>query len=146
MRTIRIFLEKPKFLAGNANWISELPSVIKRNNNTMHSLIKMTPNQASKKSNEKLVFSNLQDRGVKQQLRNKLGQLLRTADLKKVFSKGESTNYSYNLYTKTEAIHGTIPAYRINNLPDRYNENILLPTKLTLDENNKVVIKLNLIQ
>ena len=30
IRTLRIFLKKPVFLAGNANWISELPSVIKQ--------------------------------------------------------------------------------------------------------------------
>ena len=54
----------------------------------------MTPIQASKKSNEKLVFINLQDQRVKQQIKFKLGQLVRTADIKRDFSKGDSTNYS----------------------------------------------------
>ena len=76
----------------------------------------------------------------------KLGQLVRTADIKKVFSKGDSTNYSYLLYTITEVIHDTIPSYRIKNLPERYNENLLLPTKLSLEENNKDMKELNLIQ
>ena len=53
----------------------------------------MIPNQASKKSNEKLVYSNLQDRRVRQQPKFKLGQLVRTPDIKRVFSKGDSTNY-----------------------------------------------------
>ena len=47
------------------------------------------------------------------------------------FSKGDSTNWSYKLYTITEIIHDTIPSYRINYLPKRYNENLLLPTNLT---------------
>ena len=64
IRTIRNLLKKPVFLAGNADWICELPSVIKQYNNTIHSSIKMTPNQASKNLNEKLVCSNLQDRRV----------------------------------------------------------------------------------
>ena len=106
----------------------------------------MTPNQASKKVNEKLVYSNLQDRRVKQTPKYKLGQLVRTTDIKKVFSKGDSTNYSYKLYTITEVIHDTIPSYRIDYLPERYNENLLLPSKLTLDENNQIMKKLNLIQ
>ena len=55
------------FLAGKANWIDELPSVIKQYKNTIHSSVKMTPNQASKKSNEKEVFSNLRDDRVRQQ-------------------------------------------------------------------------------
>ena len=52
IRTIRNLVKKPVFLAGNADWLSELPSVIKQNNNTIHHSIKMTPVQASKKSNE----------------------------------------------------------------------------------------------
>ena len=146
IRTVRNLIKKPTFLAGAASWISELPSVIKQYNNTIHSSTKMTPNQASKKSNERKVYSNLQDRRDKQKPKYKLGQLVRTADIKRVFSKGDSTNYSYKLYTITEVIHDTIPSYRINYLPERYNENLLLPTKLTLEENNKVMKKLNLIQ
>ena len=79
----------------------------------------MTQVQACKKSNEKEVFSNLQDRRIKQQPKYKLGQLIRTADIIKVFSKGDSTNYSYELYTKNEIIHDTIPSYRIDYIPRR---------------------------
>ena len=92
IRFKRNLLKKSVFLKGNADWLSELPSVIKQYNNTIHSSIKMTPFQASKKVNEKLVYSNLQDRRDKQQPKYKLGQLVRTADIKRVFSKGDSTN------------------------------------------------------
>ena len=145
-RTIRNLLKKPIFLAGNADWVSELSFITMQYNNTIHHSIKMTPIQASKKVNEKLVFSNLQDRRVKRQAKYKLGQLVRTADIKRVFSKGDSTNWSYKLYTITEIIHDTIPSYRIDYLPERYNENLLSPSKLTLDENNQIMKKLNLIQ
>ena len=145
-KTIRNLSKKPVFEKGNADWLSELSSVTKQYNNTIHHSIKMTPVQASKKSKEKEVFSNLQDRRVKQKPKFRLGQLVRTADIKKVFSKGDSTNYSYKLYTITEVIHDTIPSYRIDYLPERYNENPLLPTKLSLEENNHVIKKLNLIQ
>ena len=106
----------------------------------------MTPNQASKKSKEKLVYSNLQDKRRKLNPKNILGQLVRTADFKRVFSKCDSTNWSFKLYTITEVIHDTIPSYKIDYLPERYNENLLLPTKLSLEENNQVMKKLNLIQ
>ena len=106
----------------------------------------MTPVQASKKVNEKLVYSNLQDKRRKLNPKYKLGQVVRTADIKKVFSKGDSTNYSYKLCTITEVIHDIIPSYRIDYLPERYNQNLLLPTNLTLDENNQVMKELNLIQ
>ena len=146
IHTVRNLLKKPVFLAGNADWLSELPSVIKKYNNSIHSSTKMTPIQASKKSNEKAVFDNLRDARQKQRPKFELGDLVRTADIKKVFSKGDSTNYSYKLYTITEVIHDTIPSYRINYLPERYNENLLLPTKLSLEQNNKIMKELNLIQ
>ena len=106
----------------------------------------MTPNQASKKSNQKLVYNNLKDNREVLKPKFNLGQLVRTADIKRVFSKGDSTNWSYKLYTITEVIHDTIPSYRIDYLPERYNENLLLPTKLSLGENNQVMKELNLIQ
>ena len=146
IRTVRNLLKKHVFLAGNAGWLSELPSVVKKYNNTIHSSLKMTPNQASKISNGKIVYTNLQDRRVKQQPKDKLGQLVRTADIKKVFSKGDSTSWSYKLYTRTEIIHDTIPSYKIKFLPERYNEILVLPTKLTLEQNNQVMKKLNLFQ
>ena len=134
------------FEKGSADWLSELPSVIKQNNNTTHHSTKMTPVQASKKTNEKLVHSNLQDKRRKLNPKYNLSQLVRAADIKRVFTKGDSTNYIYKLYTITEVIHDIIPNYRIDYLPERYNENLILLTKLTLEQNNYVMKELNLIQ
>ena len=144
--TIRNLLKKPVFEKRKADWFNELTSVVKHYNNTIHNSIKMTPVQASKKSNIKEVSSNLQDRRIKQQPKYKLGQLVRAADVKPVFSKGDSTNWSYKLFTITEVIYDTIPSFRIDYLPKRYNENILLATKQSLEQNNQVLKQLNLIQ
>ena len=109
----------------------------------MHHSLEMTPIDASIKSNEKEVCSNLQDKREKQKPVYNLGHFVRTADSKRVFSKGDSTNWSYKLYTITE--HNTITSYRIYFLPERYNENFLRLTNLTLDENNQNMKKPNLI-
>ena len=122
IRTVRNFLKKTVFDKGKADWLFELTSVIKQYNNTIHSPTKMTPIQASKKSNEKEVCSNLQDKRQKQTPEIKLGDLVRTFDIRKVFSKGDSTTFSLEFYTITEVIHNTIPSYRINYLPERSNE------------------------
>ena len=82
----------------NAGWLSELPSVIKQYITTIHNSTKLKPIDASKRSTRKEVYSNLIDDRVKQQTKNKLGQSVRTADDKIVFSKGDSTNWSYILY------------------------------------------------
>ena len=75
-----------------------------------------------------------------------MGRLFRRADVKNIMSRGDSANYSCKLYTINAAIHDTIPSYRLKYLPERYDEDLLLPTKLPRDENNQVVKKLNLNQ
>ena len=102
--------------------------------------------QANKKSNEKEVYSNLKDIREVRKPNFILGQLIRTADIQQVFNKGDSTTYSYKLYTKTEVLYNTIPSHRTDYLPERYNEKFLLPTKISLVQNNKVMKELNLIQ
>ena len=70
--------------------------------------------------------------------------LVRTADLMKTFLKTDTTNYSYILYKITEVIRDTIPSYRIDYLPKRYNRALLKKTKLTMKENHAVLRALNL--
>ena len=103
-------MKKPVFLAGNANWTSELPSVVKQCNIKIHSSIKLTPIQDSRLSNEILVYSNLRDNRNVRKPKYIIGQIVRTADIKRVFSKGDNTNYKHKLYTITENIHNTIPS------------------------------------
>ena len=106
----------------------------------------MNPIHTSKNSNKKAELDILKYNRKIQKPKFKLGLLVRTADKKKVFSKGDSTNWSYKKYTITEVIHDPIPSYRINYLSERYNQNLLLSTKLTLDEKTQVMKELNLIQ
>ena len=144
-RTIRNRLKKPVFENGDANWIDILDSIIKKYNNTVHSSTKMTPIQASKVTNQKKVLNNLQDKRKKQKPKFKLGDLVRTADIDKTFSKGDTTNWSNKLYMITEVIHETIPTYHIDFLPERYNQSILKKSKLTLMENDQVMSNLKII-
>ena len=61
-----------------------------------------------------------------------------------MFSKGDTTNWSYKLYKITEIVNDTIPSYKINNLPEKYNESLLKKTDLKLKENDNVMKELNL--
>ena len=144
-RTIRNLLKKPVFENGDANWIDTLDSIINKYNSTIHSSTKMTPIQASKIINQKKVLNNLQDKRKKQKPKFKLGDLVRTADIDKTFSKGDTTNWSNKLYMITKVIHETIPSYHIDFLPERYNQSILKKSKLTLSENDQVMSKLKII-
>ena len=118
-RTIRDLLKKVVFERGDANWIDALPIITKQCNNRIHSSTKLTPIQASLKKNEGFVYKNLLDKRNKIKAKYQINDLVRAADLKETFSKGDTTNWSYKLYKNTEIINDTIPSYKIDNLPER---------------------------
>ena len=143
-RTIRDLLKKIVFEHGGANWIDILPKITKQYNNRIHSSTRLSPIQASLKKNEGLVYKNLLDKRKKIKPKYEIGDLVRTADLKKTFSKADTTNLSYKLYKITEIVYDTIPSYHIDNLKERYNESLLKKTELTMKKNDSVMKKLNL--
>ena len=63
---------------------------------------------------EELVYNDLKDNRETQKSKFYLGQLLTTAKIKGVFSKGDPTNWSYKFHTITEVIQDTSPSFRIN--------------------------------
>ena len=143
-RTIRDLLKKSVFEQGDAKWIDVLPKITKQYNNRIHSSTKLTPIQASLKKNEGFVYKNLLDKRKKITPKFQINDLVRTAGLKKTFSKSDTTNWSYKLYKITEIINDTIPSYHIDNLKERYNESLLKKTELTMKESKDVMKKLNL--
>ena len=142
--TIRDLLKKLVFEKGDGNWIDILQTITKQYNNRRHTSTKLSPIETSLKKNEGFVYKNLLDKRKKVKPKYEMGDLVRTADLKKTFSKGDTTNWSYKLYKITEIIKDTLPSYKIDNLKERYNESLLKKTELTLKENNTVMKKLNL--
>ena len=143
-RTIRDLLKKVVSENGDGNWIDVLPTITKQYNNRIHSSTKLTPIQASLKKNEGFVFKNLLDKRKKVKPKFQINDLVRTADLKKTFSKRGTTDWSYKLYKITEIIKDTIPSYKIDNLKERYNESLLKKTNLTMKENISVMKKLKI--
>ena len=121
-----------------------LPKITKQYNNRIHSSTKLTPIQASLKTNEGFVYKNLLDKRKKIKPKFQINDLVRLADLQRTFSKGDTTNWSYKLYKITEIVNDTIPSYKINILKERYNESLLKKTELSLKENDNVMKKLNL--
>ena len=85
----------------------------------------MTTIKASLKKNEGYVYKIFLDKRKKIKAKFELNDLVRVADLKKTFSKGDTTNWSDKLYKIAEMIKDTIPSYQIENLKERYNEVIV---------------------
>ena len=124
-RTFRDLLKRPVFEKGDGKWIDILPKKTKQYNNRVHTSTKLTPIQASLKKNEGYVYKILLDKRKRITPKFQINDLVRTVNLKKTFSKSDTTNWSYNLYKITEIINDTIPSYHIDNLPERYNEALL---------------------
>ena len=97
-RTIRDLLKRPVFEKGDGKWIDKLPTITKQYNNRIHSSTKLTPIQASLKRNGGFVYKNLLDKRKKVNPKFQINDLVRTADLKRTLSKGDTTNWSYKLY------------------------------------------------
>ena len=143
-RTIRDLLKRPVFEKGDGNWVDVLQTKTNQYNNKVHSSIKLTPIQASLKKNEGYVYKKLLDKRKRTTPKFQLNDLVRTADLKKTFSKGDTTNWSYKLYKITENINDTKPSYKIDNLEERYNQSLLKKTELSLKQNKDVTKKLKI--
>ena len=101
----------------------------------------MTPIPASLRKNEEFVYKKLLDKRKKIIPKFQIHDLVRIADLKKTFSKGDRTKWSDKLYKITEIINDTMPSYKIDNLKERYKESLLKKTDLTLKEIKDVMKK-----
>ena len=144
-RTIRDLLEKIVFEQGDAKWIDISPTITEQYNTEVPSSTKLTPIQGSLRKNEGFVYKNLLDKRKKVKPKFQVNDLVRTADLKKTFSKGDTTNWSYEIYKITDIVNDTFPSYRLDNLPERYNESLLKKTKLKMKQNKDVMKKFNII-
>ena len=142
--TIRNLIKRPVFEKGDGKWIDILPNIAKQNYNRIHTSTKLSPKGASLKKDEGFVYKSLLDKRKKVTPKFQINDLVRTADLKRTLSKGDTTNWSYKLYKFTEYINDKIPTYHIDNLPERYNESLLKRTELSLKQNKDVMKALNL--
>ena len=121
-RWIRTMKEKMwKYFTDNNTYkyIDVLPDLVEDYNNTVHSSIKLTPIEASKKKNELTVWRNLYpDRFKTYRLTPKfsVGDLVRITKKKKVFEKGYTTRWTKETFTIKE-IRDTNPiTYKIKDL------------------------------
>ena len=121
-RWIRTMKEKMwKYFTDNKTftYIDVLPDLVEDYNNTVHSSIKMTPIEASKKKNELTVWRNLYpDRFEINKLTPKfsVGDEVRITKKKKVFEKGYTTRWIEEIFTIKE-IQNTNPiTYKLEDL------------------------------
>ena len=94
-----IYLKNLFFEKGDGNWVDVLPTKTKKKyNNRVHTSTKLTPIQASLRKNESYVYKIFMDKRKKAKPKFQVNDFVRVADLKKMFPKSDTTNWSYKLY------------------------------------------------
>ena len=96
-RTIKTKMWKQFTVQGDTQYLEMLPKILKQYNNTVHSSIKMSPTEASKKKNEGTVYYNLYGDTVQSSSKPKfkVGDRVRISKYKrKVFDKGYTPNWT----------------------------------------------------
>ena len=131
IEVLQSFLKKVILEKGDGTWIDILATITKQYNIRIHPFTKLKPILAFFKKNEEYVCHTFLDKRKNKKPKFQVSDLVRAADLRKTFSKGDTTIWSYNLYKTAEIVNDTIPSYKIDNLPERYNEVLLKKTEVT---------------
>ncbi|MCK5872762.1 MAG: hypothetical protein KAG26_08035, partial [Methylococcales bacterium] len=106
-----------KYFSANSTrvYINILDAMVKQYNNTVHSSIKMTPIEASKKKNENKVWRNLYpDLGEdKSNPKLSVGDKVRITKKKKTFEKGYTPKWTEEVFTISQVQYTNPPTYKI---------------------------------
>ena len=108
-RTSRDHPKKIVFEQGDTKWIDILPTKTKQYNNRLDTSTKISPKDAPLKKNEGFLYNMLLDKREKVTPKFQINDIARTADIKKTFSKRDTSNWFYKLCKITEIINDTIP-------------------------------------
>ena len=118
-RTIKSKMWKQFTVQGNTMYLDILPKLVKQYNNTKHSSTKMTPVEASKKSNEGTVYFNLygDTETLKQKPKFKTGDKVRISKYKRnVFDKGYTPNWTEEVFTVDKIQYTNPITYKLKDL------------------------------
>lgn len=108
-RTIKTKMFKQFSLNGNYKWVNMLPDLTSQYNNTVHSKIKMKPNQVNELNAKELKLTVYNDyRVFDLNTKLKKGDKVRISKSKTIFAKGYLPNWGTELFTITK-VKKTIP-------------------------------------
>ena len=135
---MRDLLTRPVFEKIDGSWIDVSHTITKQYEKRVQFSTNLTPIQASLKKIEGYVHHHLLDKRKEVKPKFQVNNLVRTADLSRIFSKGDTTNLSIKLYKTTDIIYHGLPSYHIDNLPERYNEALLEKTNFTMNKKQQL--------
>ena len=130
---------------GDSNWVNILSDAVITYNNNIHSTINMTPVDASNNPNKVKYTFNFKN--IKPKL--KVGDYVRNADKRNIFSKGYTSNWNRELFKVNEVLKTQPPTFKIEDIngeiiEGKYYKQELLKSEFDFESNNKVLESLNL--
>ena len=144
-RTLLHIIKKPMFINGDGNWVNILNDAVILYTNNIHSTINMTPVDASNHPDKVKYYVN----STKATPKFKVGDYVRNAYKRNIFSKGYTSNWNRELFKVNEVLKTQPPTYKIENMngeiiEGKYYEQELLKSEFDLESNNKVLESLNI--
>ena len=144
-RTLLHIINKPMFINGDGNWVNILNDAVLTYNNNIHSTINMTPVDAS--NNPDKVKYTFNFKNIKPKF--KVGDYVRNADKRNIFSKGYTSNWNRELFKVNEVLKTQPPTYKIEDIngeiiEGKYYEQELLKSEFDFESDNKVLESLNI--
>ena len=139
IRTLLQIIDKPMFINGDGNWVNILNDAVTTYNNNNHSTINMIPVDASNNPDKVRYYV----KPTKATPKLKIGDYVRNADKRNIFSKGYTSNW--NRDRKTQPL-----TYKIEDMNDeiiegKNSEQELLKSEFDFETNNKVLETLGII-
>ena len=107
------------FINGDGNWVNILNDAVVTYNNNIHSTINMTPVDTSNNPDKiKYTFSfkNIKGKPGYAQPKLKVGDYVRNADKRNIFSKGYISNWNRELFKVNEVLKKQLPTYKIEDI------------------------------
>ena len=111
-RTLLHIINKRMFINGDDNWVNILNDEVITYNNNIHSTINMTPVDASNNPDQvkySCIYRNIKPKP-------KIGDYVRNADKRKIFSKGYTSNWNRELFKVNEVLKTQQPTFKIEDI------------------------------
>ena len=138
-RTLLHIIIKPMFVNGDGNWVNILNDAVITYNNNIYSTINMTPVDASRNPDKVKYYV----KSTKATPKLKVGDYVRNADKRNIFSKGYTSNWNRELFKVHEVLNTQPLTYKIEDMngdiiEGKYYEQELIKSELDFESNNTV--------
>ena len=152
-RTLLHIINKPIYINGDGNWVNILNDAVITYNNNIHSTINMTPVDASNNPDKVRYIVNTSTKFKPKDkpgyAQFKVGDYVRNADKRNIFSKVYTSNWNRELFKVNEILKTQPPTYKIKDINGeiivcKYFEQELLKSEFDFESNNKVLESLNI--